>query len=126
MAKVKILIDTDIFIDYLNVGFLDRIFEGKAFQVYFSAVTRKELLSKPGLRDSERKAIVHILKKHRLIRLDRRIAIRYGDLRQAHPSLDKEDALIAATALVRRLPLLTRNLKHYRIIKGLVLFKGSV
>jgi predicted nucleic acid-binding protein len=34
----------------------------------------------------------------------------------------KEDALIAATALQKKLPLLTRNWKHYRRIKGLVLF----
>ena len=33
---------------------------------------------------------------------------RYSDLRRLHPSLDKGDALIAATALVKRLPLMTR------------------
>ena len=39
--------------------------------------------------------------------------------------MTKEDALIAATALHKKLPLLIRNWKHYRKIKGLVLF-GSI
>jgi predicted nucleic acid-binding protein len=38
--------------------------------------------------------------------------------------MEKEDALIAATALVKKLPLVTRNVKHYKSIQGLILFKG--
>ena len=124
MAKVRLLIDTDIFIDYLNAGFLHQLFEEKGYEVYYSIVTKKELLSKPGLRNSERQAILHTLKKHRLLPLTDSIARTYSDLRRQYPSLEKEDALIAASALSKRLPLLTRNWKHYRAIKGLTLFKG--
>jgi predicted nucleic acid-binding protein len=122
LAKVKLLIDTDILIDYLNTGLLGAIFEGRGFEVYYSVVTKKELLSKPGLKDAERQAILFTLRRHRIIPLDDRIAGTYSDLRRRHPSLEKEDALIAATALVKKLPLVTRNLKHYKSIEGLILF----
>ncbi len=125
MAKVKLLIDTDIFIDYLNTGFLSTILESKNFEIYYSVVTKKELLSKRGLKDTERQAILFTLRRHRIILLDNRIATIYSDLRRQHPTLDKEDALVAATALARRLPLLTRNWKHYRMIKGITLFTGT-
>ncbi len=125
MAKVKILIDTDVFIDYLNRGFLGRIFENKQFQIYYSIVTKKELLSKPGLRDNEKKAILSILRQHRLVPLKPRITIIYSELRRKYPAIEKEDALIAASALVLRIPFLTRNSKHFKMIKGLTLFIGS-
>jgi len=125
VAKIKLLIDTDIFINYLNTGFLSTILEGKDFEIYYSVVTKKELLSKPGLKEAERHAIQFILKRYRIIPLDERIARRYSDLRNLYPSLEKEDALIAATALVRRLPLVTRNWRHYKTVKGLTLFKGT-
>ena len=124
MAKVKLLIDTDIVIDYLNTGLLRTIFEDRGFEVYYSVVTKKELLSKPGLKEAERQAVLFTLRRHRIIRLDDRITGTYSDLRRRHPSLEKEDALIAATALVKKLALVTRNVKHYKDIQGLILLKG--
>jgi predicted nucleic acid-binding protein len=124
VAKVRFLIDTDVFIDYLNTGFLRTIFESKDFEIYYSVVTRKELLSKRGLKEAERQAILFTLKQHRIIPLNNRIATRYSELRRKYPFLEKEDALIAATALVRSLPLLTRNWKHFKAIEGLILFRG--
>lgn len=125
MAKVPLLIDTDIFIDYFKVGLLGQVFEGKEFEIYYSAVTKKELLSKSGLRESERQAILLTLKRYRLIPLDDRIARKYSDLRGRYPTLEKADALIAATALVRKLPLVTRNTRHVQNIDGLTIFAGS-
>jgi hypothetical protein len=87
-------------------------------------VTKKELLSKPGLKETERQAILFTLRRHRIIPLDDRITGTYSDLRRRYPSLEKEDALIAATALVKKLPLVTRNVKHYKTIQGLILFQG--
>jgi predicted nucleic acid-binding protein len=124
VATIKLLIDTDIFIDYLNTGFLSSAFESKNFEIYYSVVTKKELLAKRGLKETERQAILLILNRHRITPIDDRITRVYSDLRRDYPSLEKEDTLIAATALVRRLPLLTRNWKHYKMIEGLTLFKG--
>ena len=43
MAKIRLLIDTDIFIDYFNHGFFEEILENEEFDIYYSAVTKKEL-----------------------------------------------------------------------------------
>jgi hypothetical protein len=61
VAKVKLLVDTDVLIDFLNTGFLSSLFENQGFEIYYSVVTKKELLSKRGLRESERKAIALML-----------------------------------------------------------------
>ena len=126
MAKIRLLIDTDIFIDYFNHGFFEEILENEEFDIYYSAVTKKELLSKQGLKNSEKQAILYILKEHKIINLTADIANRYSGLLDEYPEMEKEDALIAATALQKRLPLLTRNWKHYRKIKGLVLFGSKI
>jgi predicted nucleic acid-binding protein len=125
MAKIKLLIDTDIFIDYFNHGFFEEILENKEFTIYYSVITKKELLAKQGLKDSEKQAILYVLRKYKIINITDDIAYRYSVLLNEYSEMTKEDALIAATALHKRLPLLTRNWKHYRKIKGLVLFGSN-
>jgi len=122
MAKISVLVDTDIFIDYFNASRFHALFDSTRFTVYYSIVTKKELLTKLGLRDAERESIVVELSRCRLVPLSNAIAARYSDLRRLHPSLDKGDALIAATALVKRLPLMTRNKRHFQMVAGLTLF----
>lgn len=124
MEKINLLIDMDIFIDYFNTGRFSNILENKLFVIYYSVVTEKELLSKKGLKTLEKEAILFTLKNYRRIRIDNSIALKYSELRKLYPSLDKEDVLIAATAITKRLPLVTRNYKHYRKIKELILFAG--
>jgi len=122
MAKISLLVDTDIFIDYFNTSRFNALFDSTRFTVYYSIITKKELLTKPGLRDSERESILVELSRCRLIPLSDSIAARYSDLRHRFPSLDKGDTLIAATALVKRLPLMTRNKRHFQMVTGLTLF----
>ena len=126
MAKIKVLIDTDIFIDYFNYGYFEEILENKEFTIYYSVITKKELLAKQGLKNSEEQAILYILGKYRIINITADIANRYSALLDEYPEISKEDALTAATALHKSLPLLTRNWKHYRKIKGLVLFGSKI
>lgn len=121
MAAVSLLVDTDVFIDYLNTGRFAFLFDPRSFTVYYSVVTRKELLAKRGLLERERAAIVEELRRCRMIEVTPAIARRYSELRSRHPAMEKEDALLAASALVRRLPLVTRNRRHFRAIEGLVL-----
>ncbi|MEE8328536.1 MAG: PIN domain-containing protein [Thermodesulfovibrionia bacterium] len=125
MEKINLLVDTDILIDYFNTGKFANILENKLFIVYYSVVTEKELLSKGGLKTSEKEAILYTLKKYRRVRINNSIAFKYSDLRQLYPLLDKEDVLIAATAITKKLPFATRNYKHYEKVKGLILFKGK-
>lgn len=122
MAKISLLLDTDIFIDYFNTGRFHALFDSSRFTVYYSAITKKELLTKPGLRDNERASILAELAQCRLIALSDSITARYSDLRRRYPSLEKGDALIAATALLKHLPLMTRNKRHFQMIPGLTLF----
>jgi len=59
MAKVKLLIDTNIFIDALKeIKSAKDLFRIREIDIYCSILTKKELFSKEGLRDSERKKII--------------------------------------------------------------------
>ena len=121
MGENQLLVGTDILIAYLNRRAYRSYLENPRSKVYYSAVTKKELLSKRGLKSSERRAILALLRRFRLIRVNQQISNQYSRLRAAYPSLSKGDALVAASALVRKLPLLTQNLRHFRVVKGLVL-----
>lgn len=44
MAKVSVLVDTDVFIDYLNTGRFSSVFDSSHFSVYYPIVAKKELL----------------------------------------------------------------------------------
>jgi len=124
MAKISFLVDTDVVIDYLNSGQFTELFDLPNHVVYYSVITKKELLAKPGLREREREAILLELSRWRMIPLSEKITVRFSELRRQHPSLEKADALIAATALVKTLPLVTRNKKHFRIVSELTVFGG--
>ena len=118
------LVDTDIFIDYLNgIKRMREILDSPRYRAYYSTVTKKELLAKPGLSAAERRRIHLLLLHHRLIPVDKRIAERFSSLlaKYANRGLRKADALVAATAWSRALPLLTRNTRHYRFISEITL-----
>ena len=121
MGENQLLVDTDVLIAYLNHRAYRSYLESAKYRVYYSAITKKELLAKRGLKTSERQAILTLLKRFRLIRINRRVTDEYSRLRSRYPSLAKGDALIGASALARKLPLLTQNLRHFRVIQGLVL-----
>ncbi|MEW6417116.1 MAG: hypothetical protein AB1480_03225 [Nitrospirota bacterium] len=78
MAKIKLLIDTDIFIDALKeVRPAMELFRSKEILLYCSILTKKELLSKRGLKDSERWKIMDLLLKTRVLRIDDHISRKY-------------------------------------------------
>lgn len=98
---ISLLVDTDIFIDYLNgVEQTREILDSPRYRVYYSTVAKKELLAKPGLSSRERLRIRMLLLKHRLIPVDETIAERFSHLlaKYADHGLRKADALVAATA----------------------------
>ena len=81
MAKIKLLIDTDIFIDALKeIKPAKELFRSKELILYCSIFTRKELLSKKGLKDSERQKIIDMLSKIRVLRIDDDIHEKYFSL----------------------------------------------
>jgi predicted nucleic acid-binding protein len=119
VKKTDLLVDTDILIQYLNIGLYASYLESEEWQVYYSVATKKELLAKRGLTNQERRSILSLLGRYRSIAISQPIASRYSELRQLYSTLEREDAIIAASALVRGLPLLTGNVRHFRIVAGI-------
>jgi len=124
MAKVKILVDTDIIIDYLKgVKSARDLFRSGAVDIYCSILSRKELLSMPGLRGSERKKITELLSRIRVLRIDSDIHAKYMQLLSLYGEKQTSlvDCIIAATAWAKNFPLMTRNRKHFKHIKEIEL-----
>jgi len=119
VAANALLIDTDIFIDYLkSIQPACALLDSAQFDLYYSSWTRKELLAKSGLKESERQEIDVLLARFRIISVDDAIAEKYWMLLKKYESqgLRQADAIVAATAWQKSLPLLTRNQKHFRFI----------
>ena len=124
MARIKLLIDTDIFIDFLKgMPPAKAVFRSKDIDLYCSVLTKKELLSKPGLKDSERKKIFSILRELKIVLVDSDISVKYSDLlvKYHQKGIQPPDAIVAATAWSKKLPLLTRNRKHFTYIEEIQL-----
>ncbi len=96
MAKVRLLVDTDVLIDFLKgIKTAKDLFRSGQFDLYCSVQSKKELITKVGLKNSEKKAIKALL--------------------------SEADYIIAATACAKKLPLLTRNRRHFEHIKEIAL-----
>ncbi|MBM3211557.1 type II toxin-antitoxin system VapC family toxin [Candidatus Poribacteria bacterium] len=124
MAKIKLLIDTDILIDSLKgIKAAKDLLRTKEIDLFCSILSKKELLSKSGLRESERKRIVSLLSRMKVLRVDDDINRKYESLIKKYgenPDLIA-DYIIAATAWSKKLPLLTRNKKHFEHIQEITL-----
>lgn len=118
------LVDTDIFIDYLR-GFphAKRLLDNPQHRCYYVPLVRKELLQKRGLSTTERRKILTLLASHHRLGLTHRTADRYSRLlrKYVRRPLRPPDALIAAAAWATKLPLVTRNRKHYTFISEITL-----
>ena len=124
---MNLLLDTDVLIYFLRgdkrikalLLFNDRFF--------YSYITRKELLKKPGLSRGEEEAIMRLLNRLRQVPVDGKIASLADELFKKHrrKGINIPDALIAATALTRRFILVTFNRKHFHFIPHLILFPAD-
>lgn len=127
MAKIKLLIDTDVLIDSLKgMKAVKYLFRTKEMDLFCSILSKKELLSKGGLGESERKRIMSLLSKIKVLRIDDDINNKYVFLMEKYgekPDLIV-DYIIAATAWSKKLPLLTRNKKHFEHIEEITLSPG--
>ncbi len=114
-----LLLDTDILIDYLRnrpeaVTYLDSLDE----DLEISVITAAELYA--GVREGvERAKLDTFLLAFVVIPLDSAIAVRGGLLRRDYGKshgMGLADALIAATALVRQVQLVSLNRKHFPML----------
>lgn len=124
MAKVKLSVDTDIIIDYLKgIKSAKELFRSTDIVLYCSVLSKKELLSKPGLNASEEKKIVKLMNSLKVLKIDEDILAKYSLLIKEYGENQGlfADYVIAATAWAKGLPLLTRNIHHFKKIKEIIL-----
>lgn len=107
----EVLLDSDVFIDHLR-GVARLVADASAA---YSSVTRCELFAG---RRADEETIDLLLAPFAELPVDRRVAEAGGRLRRRH-RVATPDALIAATALLHDLVLVTRNTKHFADIEGL-------
>lgn len=78
MAKIKLLVDTDIIIDYLKgIKPARDLFKPDYIDMYCSVLSKKELLSKTGLSEAERKKIMELMSKLKVLKIDNNITKKY-------------------------------------------------
>lgn len=70
MGENQLLVDTDVLIAYLDRRAYRSYLESPRYRVYYSAITKKEPLSKRGLKTSQRQAIFALLRRFRLVPID--------------------------------------------------------
>lgn len=120
MADVSQLIDSDVFIDVLRTGSASsRAAIGAA--AAYSVITRTELFSGVSDADSD---LRRLLAPHLDLTISREIAELAGVLRRS-VRIAVPDALIAATALVHDLTLVTRNVRHFERVPRLRLLSPT-
>ena len=118
-----IMLDTDIFVDHLRgyppaVSFFGSLTPER--EVLFSAVTEAELISGKDCKNGIKKELLlHFLHRWTKIPVSNQVAELAGDLVRDY-SLALPDALIAATALVSKAELLTRNIKDFKDVPHLL------
>jgi len=115
------LVDTNVFIDHFrNYSLATAFFESLDEESIFSAISEAELISGQQCALPEKKKyILQFLGRWRKIEVSNQIAVLAGDIVREHP-IELADAIIAATALIHKAELLTRNVKHFSMIKNLV------
>jgi hypothetical protein len=109
-----LLIDTDVFVDHLRGA---RELRAGSDSLCYSTVTRCELFAGSG---DEEEPVRRLLAPLRELPVDRPVAELGGRIRR-ETRVRTPDALIAATALVHRLTLVTRNRRDFEPVAGLSL-----
>jgi len=111
-----ILVDTNIFIDHLrNFAPAVRFVESLAGKdVLFSAITESELLAGKENNDSgKREKLLHFLHRWTKVPVDNPLVVIAGDVSRQY-GLEIPDAIIAATAIMNKAVLVTKNVKDFQ------------
>ena len=117
-------LDTNAIIYYLDedptvIPLLEPIL-GQDMAIFVSVVTELELLSHPGLTEEDMAEIQQLLTSVVIFPLESRLAQLAGALRRQY-HLKTPDSVVAATALLTRTTLVTRNIRDFQGIDGLSL-----
>lgn len=121
-----ILVDTSVLIDFLRL-------KNKEATLYFqtvkgedpavSFVSIAELYAGRSIVDKDKKEIVdELIASCEVVDGNLDIYKKAGEIMRLHRPTNFQDAMIAATAIYYKLPLLTLNIKHFKKIKSLSLY----
>ena len=125
----SLLIDTSVLIDHLRqyapaTEFLENVFKSNVL-VCISSVTEMELYAGKSMEQQENeKAVSKILDLFEIIPVASNISRKAGVLLRKYrqQGLTPIDAIIAGTSLECDATLVTRNVKHFRMIEGILVF----
>lgn len=108
----EILLDTDVLVDHLRSG---SGISADGNGLHYSVISRAELFAGRGTEEGVVGRVLAPLYEHGV---DRLIAEGGGRVRRT-TGLSLPDALIAATAMLHGLVLVTRNRRHFDRVEGL-------
>ena len=114
MESQKILVDTDVLIDFLRrkAGAKEQLeAASRNGDLSVSVVTLAEILA--GMRPDEKEATEELIAGLSLVSVSEAIARKAGELRRDQKRVLLPDCLIAATALIEECLLLTGNRRDY-------------
>ena len=125
----KILIDTSIIIDHLRLKnkkqtILYRLFQNK-HSLFASILTHTESYAGKSVweKESVRKHLKNILAGIKILPLEEITSEKAGEI-SARFNLEIVDAIIAATSIIHNLDLATLNIKDFKKVDGIKLFKN--
>lgn len=126
MARQKYLVDTNVIIEANRGNTWCRNFlRSKHHDIFVAKISVKELFQKKGLSNREKIILRNFLHEINIIAPDNQILTYFTllkfDFIKHNLAKEKADRIIAATALAKKLPLATFNIKHFSFIKGLKL-----
>lgn len=121
---IKYLWDTNTVIYYLQQQFpavAEKLMDDllSEAQPCISAITEIELLSWKGASEKDLEVLHNFINDALVIELEQPIKLKAADIRKIH-KIKLPDAIIAATALIYNLTLVTRNAKDFEHIDGMV------
>ena len=119
---VKVLVDSDILIDY-SKGWgvdLEKVLTNPAQEAYITPVNIAEFLNDKNLKSKNKYAqALEFLRSFLVEGADRSVGEKTGELLRSKQIDYLGDALIAAVCLEKDMQLMTRNVKHFKRVKGL-------
>jgi predicted nucleic acid-binding protein len=122
---MKYLWDTNTAIHYLqnqfplhSEKFMDSVLQDA--QAAISVITEIELLCWKSATEKDITVLKNFIEDSTIFELEQRVKLKTAEIRKAH-KIKLPDAIIAATAIVHDLILLTRNISDFKDINGLKL-----
>jgi len=125
----NLLLDTSVLIDHLRkykpaTEFLETAFSS-GVSVTISTVTEMELCAGKNMENTAiEEDVLKFMKLFKSLPVTSNIARQAGRLlrRHRHQGLTPIDAIIASTAMEYNANLITRNIRHFRMVKGIIVF----